>query len=236
MPRLAGSNNVRSHSDIYVSLGSHGVDAGRPAYPVMLRQNSELGNPTWHRRGDCAPPSLPARPLDLGQIRLCHQRRLQSPALSVASPRSPTGPSKFHEHFSSVSSVPNVLTSLTSTSQAPSRSGSSSGSSVYSSHTSPFEQSSTRLQIRDARTSTTIATTTATDESPPGTSSSSRVSGSSYRQPGTEPIRLVSCFSDTSLGVRLGRSSADNDDADADVEEACKEGAEADVDEDDASY
>jgi len=104
---------------------------------------------------------------------------------------------------------------------------------VYSSHTSSFEPSSTRLQIRDARTSTTIATTTATDESPPGTSSSSHVSGSSYRQPGTEPTRLVS---DTSLGVRLGRSNADNDDADADVEEACKEGAEADVDEDDASY
>jgi len=90
---------------------------------------------------------------------------------------------------------------------------------VHSSHTSSSEQSSARLQIRDARTSTTTATTTATDESPPGMSSSSRVSGSSYSQLGAEPSRLVSRFSDTSLGLQLGRASADDDEVDADVDE-----------------
>ncbi|KIM51708.1 hypothetical protein SCLCIDRAFT_12066 [Scleroderma citrinum Foug A] len=244
VPRLAGSSNTRSHSDMYVNLGSH-VDAGRPAYPVMLRQNSApvvphgtgVATALLHRRlhgqqNGALPPSPPHPPPD------APLPPAPTPSLSVASARSPTGPSKFHEHFSSVSSVSHVLTlpSSTSTSRAPSRSGSSSGPSVISSHTSSSEQSSIRLQIRDARTSTTTTTTTATDDSLPGTSSSSRVSGSSYGQLGTEPIRLVSRFSDTSLGLRLGLASTDDDDADANVEEACKEGADADVDEDDASY
>ena len=233
MPRAAGPNNMRSHSDMFVSPGSH-ADAARPAYPVMLRQHSApvvphgtgvaaaLLHRRLHGQQSGAPPPSPPRPPPDAPL-----PPAPSPTLSAPSPRSPTGPSKFHEHFSSVSSVSHVLSppASTPTSRSPSRSGSSSGPSV---HTSSSEQSSNRLQIRDTRTSTiTTGTATTTDET-----SSSRASGST----GASRIRLVSRFSDTSLGLRLGRASIDDDDANADVEEVCKEGAEADVDEDDASF
>ncbi|KAL4071914.1 hypothetical protein J3A83DRAFT_4516096 [Scleroderma citrinum] len=246
IPRPGGSNNARSHSDMLSGPSSY-IDAGR-SHPVMLRQNSAPAIPhgtgtataLLHRRlhgqqNSALPPSPPRPPPDVPLP------PAPSPAPLSPGPRSPVGPSKFHEHFSSVSSVSHILSPPTSTptSRAPSRSGSSSGPSVHSSYTSSSERSSARLPTRNLRVSTTTtATPTPTDESPE--TSSSRVSGSvsSYRQPITEPIRLVSRFSDASVGIysRLGRVSTDDDDADADVEEVGKEETEADVDEDDASY
>lgn len=88
--------------------------------------------------------------------------------------------------------------------------------------------------MRDARTSTTTtATGTATDDSQPETGSQL-----SYGEPVSQPIRLVSRFSDASLNMcaRLGRDSVDDEaDIDADVEGSGRDGTEADVD-DDASY
>lgn len=214
----------------------------RPSRSTMVRQHSApavthiSGAPTaLHRRlyGQQGGPLSPPRPPPDAPL-----PPAPSPASLATSNRLLAGfTSKFHEHFSSVSSTSHSLPapSSASTSRTPSRSGSSSGPSVHSSYTSSSEQQAPSQQYaRNARTSTTTTTTgTATDESQPETGSQL-----SYGEPVSQPIRLVSRFSDASLSMcaRLGRDSmGDEADVDADAEGSGRDGTEADVD-DDASF
>ncbi|KIJ19401.1 hypothetical protein PAXINDRAFT_7887 [Paxillus involutus ATCC 200175] len=170
---------------------------------------------------------------------------LPLPQLPPASP-TPSAltrtPSKFHEHFSSVSSVPmsHILSVPPSASPAPStatRSGSSSGPSVSSSHTS--------LSASDRSDAQTHEQLGAPDYSRPATSASS-ASEVSYGRPIPSSFdrpsrRLVSRFSDrseASLSVyppTTRRDSASAYDDDADVEEADTRKSAFDEDDDDAS-
>lgn len=217
----------------------HNADLARPSRSTMVRQHSApavTGTPTALQRrlqGQQGGPLSPPRPPPDTPL-----PPAPSPASLVASSRLPTGfTSKFHEHFASVSARSHILAAppSASTSRTPSRSGSSSGPSVHSSYTSSSEQQApSQRSMRDARTSTTTtATGTATDDSQPETGSQL-----SYGEPVSQPIRLVSRFSDASLSMcaRLGRDSVDDEaDVDADVEGSGRDGTEADVD-DDASY